>query len=196
MTAAKADPRFAPTQHWLLLEGWVRKYGWTHGAELGLLKGRTFLHLLRSCPGLVLIGVDQWRQLEPSDEEGAEHYQKHNMEVCEMGVRAAAREFAGRAIIIKEDTVAAAEMIGEETLDFVFIDAGHTEAATRANIEAWAPKVKPAGWLTGHDWNWPSVARALDGLLPGWRAHEHNVWSIPKAEAFAPADAGFSRPYQ
>lgn len=176
------DPRFAPTQHWLLLENMVKANGWEIGAELGILKGRTFFHLLDSCPDLRLIGVDQWEHLAESKEDGAEHYKEHDFASLPDQIRARARMYGTRASVLHMSTESAANYVPKDSLDFVFIDAGHTEAACRADIETWAPRVKESGWIAGHDWNWPSVRRAIDDLLPGWRMHAHNVWTIPRAE--------------
>ena len=38
----------------------------------------------------------------------------------------------------------------DDSLDWVYIDADHTQAG--ADAEAWWPKVKSDGWLTGHDY--------------------------------------------
>ena len=42
-------------------------------------------------------------------------------------------------------------MFHDETLDFVYIDALHTEAEMLRQIDAWLPKIKPGGAIGGHD---------------------------------------------
>ena len=37
-------------------------------------------------------------------------------------------------------------------VDFVYIDADHSEASVTADLEAWAPLVRPGGILAGHDY--------------------------------------------
>jgi predicted O-methyltransferase YrrM len=39
----------------------------------------------------------------------------------------------------------------DETYDFIFLDADHSYDATRQDIAAWMPKLKPGGLLCGHD---------------------------------------------
>ena len=59
------------------------------------------------------------------------------------------------------DSVAAAHTYHEQTLDFVFIDANHTEEAVRRDLIAWLPRVRSGGVLAGHDWNHMGVQRAV-----------------------------------
>jgi hypothetical protein len=174
----KPDPRFPGTKHWEVLEGFIKQNGWKRGAEVGLLKGKTTRYLLEHCPGLFLFGIDQWKHLPPSNEPGAEHYQKFDMQVCESTVMELARQFPDRLSILKGDSAVMAAQVPDGSLDFVFIDAAHTTSQTARNIEAWLAKIRGRGWLTGHDWNWPSVAKALDAELVQWEKHPEWVWSF------------------
>lgn len=54
--------------------------------------------------------------------------------------------------VLKEDSVRAARCFDNESLAFVFIDADHSYAAVKRDLEAWAPKVKKAGLFGGHDY--------------------------------------------
>jgi len=54
--------------------------------------------------------------------------------------------------VIKNDSVAAAVGYGDNSLDFVFIDAEHTKDATLRDLRAWYPKVKSGGTIAGHDY--------------------------------------------
>lgn len=175
------NPPITPStqQHTVLID-LARRWGWTRGAEIGVLKGKTLKLLLDQVPALHMIAVDQWQQLPPVEIEGYETYEKFDMAAAESLVRAVAAEFPNHCTILKGDSVAMAHQVRDESLDFVFIDALHTTEATRANIHAWAPKVTRTGWILGHDWWWPSVRAALDEALPGWHEHPESVWSLPK----------------
>ena len=66
-------------------------------------------------------------------------------------------------------SVEAAKAITDGSLDFVFIDADHSYEGCKADIEAWLPKVKPRGFIGGHDYDnaeFPmfGVKRAVDEL--------------------------------
>jgi hypothetical protein len=64
---------------------------------------------------------------------------------------------------IRMASVDAAKLYEDNSLDAVFIDAGHTYDAVKADIAAWLPKVKVGGILAGHDYAWSDdVRRAVD----------------------------------
>jgi hypothetical protein len=51
----------------------------------------------------------------------------------------------------------------DNTLDFVFIDAAHDYQSVKEDIEAWYPKVKEGGVISGHDYAyWEGVKKAVD----------------------------------
>lgn len=51
----------------------------------------------------------------------------------------------------------------------VFIDADHSFDAVCRDIDAWRPKVKPGGWLAGHDISLDSVRRAVASRVPDYQ---------------------------
>jgi hypothetical protein len=67
--------------------------------------------------------------------------------------------------VIHQHSALAAHLFPDQSIDFVFIDAAHTEDAVRADITAWLPKVKPGGTIAGHDWHYQSVQNAVKSLL-------------------------------
>lgn len=177
-TSSPGDPRYPSTAQHEVLIALARRNNWRTGAEIGLLKGKTFGFMLAA--GLRIIGVDRWQQVELSDVDGAETYRRFDMAAAEAQCRAIAARYG--ATILKGDSVEMAGQVPDGSLDFVFIDALHTTESVRADIAAWAPKVRTGGWITGHDWWFPSVRAALDEVTPGWTRHEHSVWSLPRAE--------------
>jgi hypothetical protein len=67
---------------------------------------------------------------------------------------------------LQRPSVDAASTLANESVDFVFLDAGHDYWSVAADILAWWPKIKPGGWLGGHDYgDWVGVTRAVDDLL-------------------------------
>jgi len=58
-----------------------------------------------------------------------------------------------------------ADLYKDGSLDFVFIDANHTYEGVNEDITKWRPKVKPGGFMAGHDYrkraHW-GVIRAVD----------------------------------
>lgn len=67
----------------------------------------------------------------------------------------------------------------EQSLDFVFIDAGHTYNAVRADILAWLPRIKSQGVIAGHDYrscSFPGVSQAVNECLPSAKPISENCW--------------------
>jgi predicted O-methyltransferase YrrM len=127
----------------------VNRHNWVRGAELGVDKGILFERILRDCPRLQwLVGVD----ICPVP---------HRRAKCEQ----LAEQYGLRAKLLVMTTDEAARVIGDNGLDFVFIDADHTEDGAAADIAHWTPKVRAGGWVGGHDYNvktFPGVVRAVD----------------------------------
>lgn len=69
---------------------------------------------------------------------------------------------------IQRPSVEASALFEDQSLDLVFLDAGHEYASIRADIEAWYPKVRSRGIIAGHDFtpSWPGVIRAVTTFEP------------------------------
>lgn len=126
----------------------AQDHAWRRGAELGLARGMLFGRLLRECPNLHMIGVDLFKH--PSKRAS---------------VRAIEQEHNGRCTVLAMSTVDAADRVKSESLDFVFVDAGHGYTAVRDDIDRWKGKVRKHGWMMGHDYDPvrnPGVVKAVD----------------------------------
>lgn len=152
----------------------IQRHRWSCGAELGVEAGYTHLSLLEACPVLRLVGVDTW----------AGKCKKGNRDALYGQLGTAVRRFGGRSLLVRARTVEAPKFFRPAAFDFVFIDADHSEDAVRADIRAWAPLIKPNGWLTGHDYDLPGVAAALEAELPTARRYSKGsqVWGAPVLE--------------
>jgi Methyltransferase domain len=53
-------------------------------------------------------------------------------------------------------------MYSNESLDFVFIDANHVYEAVMMDIDSWKRKIKPGGYIAGHDYKDEDVRRAVN----------------------------------
>lgn len=63
-------------------------------------------------------------------------------------------EKTGYKVGIKRmESVEAAKLYEDESLDFVFIDANHQYYWVKNDIRAWLPKVKKGGIIAGHDFS-------------------------------------------
>jgi hypothetical protein len=87
--------------------------------------------------------------------------------------------YADRIQLIIADSTAAAQLFSDASLDWVHLDARHDYASVKADIEAWLPKIKPGGWLSGDDYNeekWPEVVKAVEDLLPRAGLWSNQQW--------------------
>lgn len=143
----------------------VKKYGWYRGAELGVDKGILFGMLLRNCPDLRLVGVDTFPNYTRSK-----------------GALDAWEQYRQRCELLKLTTREASTRFDDGFFDFVFIDADHSEFAVADDITHWKPKVKPGGWLGGHDYSrkFPGVIKSVDRFfgpnVQHWPGHVWGIW--------------------
>ena len=66
---------------------------------------------------------------------------------------------------IKEKSADATKFIADNSLDFVYIDGNHTYEFVAEDICLYYPKVKKGGLLSGHDYEYKSVKRAVDEFI-------------------------------
>jgi predicted O-methyltransferase YrrM len=143
----------------------VETQGWTRGAELGVDKGILFGMLLKRCPDLRLIGVDTFPDRERS-------HRAFELSAAE----------GRRAELLVMTTSEAAPFVEDGSQDFVFIDADHGYEAVKEDIARWRAKVRPGGWLGGHDYNrkFPGVIAAVVGefgtKVRQWPGSIWGVW--------------------
>lgn len=156
--------------------------GPVRGAEIGVFKGQLSAILLHERPQLLLYMVDSWAATEEQPKAYRDCGDFHALlpaakqERCYRETLTAVRFALDRAVIMRMDSRAAAEKIDDNSLDFVFIDADHSYEGCKADIEAWLSKVKPGGYLCGHDYDHPlkpgfGVKRAVDEAVAryGWK---------------------------
>lgn len=128
--------------------------------EVGVARGEFTREILAMQPASLLL-VDPWRH------QSDEVYPGDPCNVSNPSFQAWYEEVrstlgsSDRVTIARETSLEAAAGVAPATLDFVYIDARHTEAAVAADMRAWWPKLKAGGWLTGHDFQMESVQRAV-----------------------------------
>jgi len=64
----------------------------------------------------------------------------------------------------------------DNSIDFLFIDGDHSFKSVSEDIQLWLPKVK--GILSGHDYNWLDVQKAVNETFPYHKIYGENVWYI------------------
>ncbi len=151
---------------------WIENIRNPIGAEIGVFRGRTSRTLLATRGALTLYMVDSWATT-PADAAYArsgDFHSKLSQDEQDAHFEAAKQNVAfahKRAIILRAPSLLAAATIADASLDFAFIDADHSYEGCKADINAWWPKIKKGGFLSGHDYENPDyplfgVKRAVD----------------------------------
>lgn len=85
-----------------------------------------------------------------------------NMRMCGFHIERLSKEapdgwvddsFMPRFLYAKALSTESAAFHPDKSVDFAFIDACHTYKSVWDDIHAWLPKIKPGGYIAGHDWN-------------------------------------------
>lgn len=119
----------------LLLKGKV--------AEIGTERGKFAAIIAENCDKLYCI--DLWKNYEGyrqhvSDEEYEEIFQDCKNRLSKYDVS-----------FIREDSVKAASLFGDEYLDGIYLDANHTYKAVLQDLRSWWRVLKSGGICSGHD---------------------------------------------
>jgi predicted O-methyltransferase YrrM len=161
-------------KRWHFIIDKINENGWTTGAEIGVARGNTTFNVLSECPSIeTYYAVDHWpAEFKRAGKKFKERKRKAN---------------DGRLNLIEKPSTEGAKDVPDGSLDFVFIDADHSEDACRADIRAWLPKVKPDGMILGHDINWDTVLMAVKAELKHFKIWTFDsVWWCWKKDAVKP----------
>ena len=175
-------------QSWQDIPGW---FNWRDGqeeaaahfgegdrfVEVGCYLGRSICSLADVVAGrgleVDIVGVDTALGSGP---EGKRNTNAHGHAVQHGGGTMAgllhrnvlACGFADQVQLIISDSVRASRLFTDESVAWVHLDARHDYVSVCEDIDAWRPKVRRGGWLTGDDydqWQWPGVVRAVSERL-------------------------------
>ena len=187
--------------HWGEIEGWFQwrtaqeeavqtfPIGSTF-VEVGTYLGRSVCSLAevveQSRKGITIIGIDTCRGSGP---EGPRQKNYHGAKV-EQGGGTFAGElhrnitecgYADSIVLLITDSIRASQLFANAALDWVHLDALHDYASLQADINAWLPKIKRGGWLSGDDYDemkWPEVVKAVNDLVPAARPWSTQQWRL------------------
>eukprot|EP00928_Gymnodinium_smaydae_P012581 TRINITY_DN14566_c0_g1_i1.p1 TRINITY_DN14566_c0_g1~~TRINITY_DN14566_c0_g1_i1.p1 ORF type:complete len:223 (-),score=28.57 TRINITY_DN14566_c0_g1_i1:558-1196(-) len=81
-----------------------------------------------------------------------------------------------RRFLVRADSLAASQRFGDATFDWIYIDANHSHAAVLADLQAWYPKLRPGGLMSGDDYG--DVERTPMVTVDRWEAQYGKSWLI------------------
>jgi SAM-dependent methyltransferase len=129
-------------------------------AEIGCWKGRSASYVARLARSMICVD-----HFTGSSDEYDAGYRRWPAGDVEAELRDHLARLGARHVELRvSSSVEAAAAVADGSLDLVFLDASHDEAAVRADVAAWLPKLRSGGILAGHDHDHPGVARAVAHL--------------------------------
>jgi hypothetical protein len=137
------------------------------GAEIGVKQGHFSRYLLEHWRGSLLHSIDPWTASTAEIDAAGRPISQSEHDACQREAVETLRRFGPRSNVVRAPSLEAALRFRDGSLDFCYIDALHFEWAIRQDIEAWAPKVRRGGLLSGHDY--------LDGP---WQASVFGVKTV------------------
>lgn len=121
-----------------------------HGVEVGVAAGEYSLTLAEANPQMMLWGVDPYSPYKGYKDYT--HDSTFNTLETAAHLRLQPHIDKGSYAFIRKTSLEATQLFYNGELDFVFIDANHSEPYVSQDIEAWAPKVRSGGIVAGHDY--------------------------------------------
>jgi len=119
------------------------------GVEVGVGKGEHAKTILSKYLGHLYL-VDPWAAQDPQEYEDITNFENHESNFYECA--ASLSKHQSRYTAIRKKSSLAVNDFDNESLDFVYIDANHKYSFIKADIEAWFPKVRTGGIVSGHDY--------------------------------------------
>ena len=126
------------------LAKYFNELGFKYGAEIGVCFGRYSEILCQNMPGLKLIAIDSWSNRRNAEREDIAKISGEESTRIKLAPY--------NAVVIKASSMDALRYVKDDSLDFVFIDAGHDYDSVSEDVREWSKKVKVGGIVSGHDY--------------------------------------------
>jgi predicted O-methyltransferase YrrM len=142
------------------------KMGLRFCAEIGVFDGKYSRTICESVPDVTMICVDTWA---PS----RNHRDQFKLDQAYRHARMKLKYY--QVVFMKMTSLEAAAKVPDNALDFVYIDAMHDYDNVKDDIEAWNPKVREGGILSGHDWGYKGVTKAVEEFAKANKVKQINL---------------------
>jgi len=129
----------------------IKQHDCKIGYEIGVSNGGTFGKILKKCDNIEWHGVDPW-VVCPEYDKRPNGKGKWNHDSNYEKVQEIVSKYPKRAYTHRMTSVEAAKEVEDRSIDIVFIDGLHTYEGVKEDLEAWVPKIKIGGIISGHDY--------------------------------------------
>ncbi|HRT96267.1 MAG TPA: class I SAM-dependent methyltransferase [Planctomycetota bacterium] len=139
-------------------------------AEVGVFKGGFSQKIIEATRPAKLHLIDPWPEEVSSGGIVAKGDDLH----AQVTARFQERIDAGQVVVHRATSLQAAQELPDASLDWVFLDANHGYEGMKQDLEAFYPKVRPGGYITGHDYTEAKgygVIRAVRELIEALPVH-------------------------
>jgi hypothetical protein len=150
----------------------IDELGLKVGVELGVNMGSYSNVLLEKSKLDKLYSIDAWN-MDTSVTMAATFkawcVSHGELELAENTSREVLGKHGDRSVIMKGNSFEAAAVFEDESIDFIFFDAGHRFSGFSLDMIKWFPKIKKGGIIAGHDY---------------WRRYRYEVMDVANAFCF------------
>lgn len=153
----------------------------SHFVEVGVWKGMSACYMaveiINSGKNIKFDCVDTWEFVDSSTEISVNQF-NDLFEIFKTNIEPVKDKIG----IVKSLSWDGAKNYEDNTLDFVFIDAGHDYDSVTKDLNAWYPKVKNGGIIAGHDYHYNvGVYPAVNDFFKGTPINQMGAcWIVDK----------------
>jgi hypothetical protein len=132
--------------------------------ELGSWMGRSAAYCVVELINREKLGpfycIDTW-------DGGIEHQGWKELDTLEQDFQRNIEPVRDHVTVIRSESWRPAETFADATVDFCYVDAGHTYDAVMKDLQAWWPKIRPGSYFGGDDYTkgWPEVCQAVEDFF-------------------------------
>ena len=125
--------------------------------------------------------VDLFELSNFSDEPHAQVIQEHGGDFfAAYNYNLQQAKVADHITSIKASSLEAAQQFEDRSISFLMIDASHKYSDVVDDIEAWYPKIKLGGIISGDDYDWDSVKSAVIHSCKHFETYNKSTWFFRK----------------
>jgi hypothetical protein len=114
-----------------------------------------------------------------NDEEEIEAYRKVNVSKMFDEFSENTKHLKEHFNVIVGKSDESSKFFEDNSVDVIFIDAGHSYDAVIRDIKSWLPKIKDGGIMSGHDYiNWSGVNTAVNEIFNEVDKIDNECWLV------------------